>query len=154
MTFLNKTRIRRALAVIGIGLAIVYLLLMQTAFVNHSQEFGAYGMYNRTLRVIRSMDEYTVVQYRVHRKLELSHLFHVEEFSFVLRDKNGHSAKILFKKGADDMSLRDDAALAALIKAKYVDALSRSGDESMANQALVATPTSVTAPAGQEPRQP
>jgi len=108
---------------VAVLLSLIYLLQLQLAFVNRGQEFGAYGQYNRVLRVVRAMDNYHIVGHRVRRKLELAHIFHVEEFSLKLRDKGGRVAEIRFEKGSADMKQRDDAALRAIIRAKYDQAL-------------------------------
>lgn len=75
-------RIVRALGGIAVVLGLAYLLLLQLAFVNRGQEFGAYGQYNRVLRVIRAMDDYKIVGHGVRRELELAHIFHAEGFYF------------------------------------------------------------------------
>lgn len=121
-------RVRRIVWVLGgfaVVLALAYLLQLQLAFVNRGQEFGAYGHYNRALRVIGAMDDYKIVGHRVRRKLELAHIFHVEEFSLKLRDKAGRIAEIHFEKGTAEMKERDDAALRAIIRAKYDRALAQ-----------------------------
>jgi len=118
---------RRAMVVGGLVAmsALGYLLVLQMAFLNRGQEFGTYGQYNRVLRVIRSTDDYAIVSHRVRRKLELAHLFHVEEFSLKLRDKGGRVAEIRFEKGTDAMRQEEDAALRAIVRAKYEQAVAK-----------------------------
>lgn len=48
-----------------------------------------------------------------------------EEFSLKLRDRGGRVAEIRFEKGTADMKQRDDAALRAIIRAKYEQALAQ-----------------------------
>jgi hypothetical protein len=126
-------------ALFGIG-----LFQLQSAFTNVGQEFGAYGQYNRVLRVVRDMDDYTIVGHRVRRKLELAHLFHVEEFGVRLRDKVGRVAEISFAKGSDEMKEKDDAILQTIIGDKFQQALGHSASPKLANKAPEPTPGSVT----------
>jgi len=117
-----KTKARRItliLASIVVVSGVIYLLQLQLAFGNVGQEFGAYGQYNRVLRVIRATNDYTIVGHRVRRKLEWGHLSHVEEFSIRLRDKEGRVAEIFFKKEADEMKQKDEAALRKIVREKY-----------------------------------
>lgn len=102
---------------------LTYLLLLNAAFVNRQQEFGAYGQYNRALRVIRTTGDYHLVSHGVRRELELAHLFHVEEFYLRLRDQGGKIAEIRFKKDTVEMQQKDEAALRAAIRAKFDQAV-------------------------------
>ena len=126
-------------ALFGIG-----LFQLQSAFTNVGQEFGAYGQYHRVLRVIRGMDDYAIIGHRVRRKLELAHLFHVEEFAVNLRDKAGLVAEISFVKGTDEMKEQDDAILRTIIRGKFGQAIAIRPPEKAANKALEPTPGSVT----------
>jgi hypothetical protein len=99
--------------------ALLYLLQLQVAFVNHGQEFGAYGQYNRVLRMVRGITDYTIVSHRVRRKLELAHIFHVEDFSLTIRDTSGRTAEIFFEKGTADMQQKEDAALRDIVRSKF-----------------------------------
>lgn len=118
---------RRTVWVLGSVTAVfsgfAYLLLLNAAFVNRQQEFGAYGQYNRTLRVVRTTGDYHLVSHGVRRELELAHLFHVEEFYLKLRDHGGRVAEFRFKKGAAEMQQTDDAALRAIVRAKFDQAV-------------------------------
>lgn len=115
-----KLKTRRIVTIVGLTICLLAgFCVLQAAFLNVGQEFGAYGQYYRVLRVIRSMDDYTVVSHSVRRKLELANLFHVEEFSVKLRGKDGQVGVISFKKETDEMKQRDEGALRAIVRDKY-----------------------------------
>jgi hypothetical protein len=126
----NK-KARRLTVILGAMVVVAgafYLLQLQLAFANVGQEFGAYGQYNRVLRVIRSTHEYAIVRHRVRRKLEWGHLFHVEEFSVNLRDQEGRVAEIFFRKDTDEMKQKDEAALRTILREKFQQAMARGPD--------------------------
>ena len=136
-------------AVFAIG-----LFQLLSAFTNVGQEFGAYGQYNRVLRVVRGMEDYVVLRHRVRRKLELAHIFHVEEFALSLRDKAGRIAEIGFVKDTREMKERDEATLQTIIRSKFERMARDATTRKAANKAPEPTPTAVTSPAAQETRQP
>lgn len=119
----NRRRIAWVLGVTAAFSGLVYLLLLNAAFLNRQQEFGAYGQYNRTLRVVRAAGDYRILSHGVRRELELAHLFHVEEFYLTLRDQGGKVAEIRFKKGTAEMQQKDEAALRAAIRTKFDQAV-------------------------------
>ena len=127
------------IALVGIG-----LFQLLSAFTNVGQEFGAYGQYHRVLRVIRGMEDYAIIGHRVRRKLELAHIFHVEEFAVNLRDRAGQIAEITFVKDTDEMIERDEAALRVIVRAKFAQATINSPFPKAANKAPEPTPGSVT----------
>lgn len=120
----RRRRIAWALGVTAVFSGLAYLLLLNAAFVNRQQEFGAYGPYHRTLRVIRTTGDYHLVSHGVRRELELAHLFHIEEFYLKLRDQRGKVAEIRFEKGTAEMQQKDDASLRAIVRAKFDQAVS------------------------------
>ena len=124
---------------------------LQSAFTNVGQEFGAYGQYHRVLRVIRGMEDYAIVGHRVRRKLELAHIFHVEEFAVNLRDKAGRIAEIAFVRDTDEMNEHDDAILRVIIRAKFAQAIINASSRKAANKAPEPTPGSVTPRATERP---
>jgi hypothetical protein len=126
-------------ALAGIG-----LFQLLSAFTNVGQEFGAYGQYHRVLRVTRGMEDYAIVGHSVRRKLELAHIFHVEQFAVNLRDRTGQIAEIAFLQDTDEMDEHDEARLRVIIKAKFAQALINSTSRKAANKAPEPTTGSVT----------
>lgn len=122
----GKTRrIAARLGALAVLLGAFYLLALQLAFLDHGQEFGAYGQYNRVLRLVRTSDDYVLIDHRVRRKLELAHLLHVEEFSVKIRDRTGRTAEIRFGKNSPDFTTRDAAALRTIIKNRFDQAVTQ-----------------------------
>lgn len=121
------SRKRRAIAwmvaAVAAFLGLFCFVQLQATFVNYGQEYGAYGQYHRVLRIARGIDDYAIVTSRVRRKLELAHLFHVEEFALTLRDQSGRVAEIVFKKGTDEMKQRDEAKLREIVRSKFEQAV-------------------------------
>lgn len=105
---------------LGLGAlaAVCYALLLQIAFVNVGQEFGAYGHYHRVLHLIERMEGLEVVGSRVRRELEWDHLFHVEEFEVTVMHGDGARINLLFRKDTPEMEETDAEALKAIVLEK------------------------------------
>jgi hypothetical protein len=136
----NRQKKTVVFASLVFALAGIGLFQLLSAFTNVGQEFGAYGQYHRVLRVIRGMEDYAIVGHRVRRKLELAHIFHVEEFAVNLRDRAGQIAEIAFVKDTNEMDEHDEATLRVIIRTKFAQAIINSTSRKAANKAPEPTP--------------
>lgn len=93
-------------------------LLLQIAFVNVGQEFGAYGQYHRVLHLIESMEGLEVVGSRVRRELEWDRLFRVEEFEVTVMRGDRARIDLLFRKDTPEMEETDAEALKTIVQEK------------------------------------
>lgn len=116
-----NAKTKRRVWVLGILIVVTGAALgvqLQLGLLNGGQEFGTYGQYNRVLRVVRSMEGYTLVDSRLSRRIDWRNLGHLDRFSVRVRDAAGTIGSAEFLRGSPEMNERDAVALERIIKSK------------------------------------
>lgn len=116
-----NAKTKRRVWVLGILIVVAGAALgmqLEVGLLNWGQEFGTYGQYNRVLRVVRSMDGYTLIDSRLSRRLDWRNLGHLDRFSVRIRDAAGTIGSAEFLRGSSEMEERDTVALERIVKFK------------------------------------
>lgn len=115
---MKKETIKRAAGIVlgaAFVVAIIFSVQLYLGFVNVGQEFGAYGQYNRVLRIINETEELELVNSRLRRKLELGSYSTLENFSVSVRNEAGRTAVVSFDKGTEAFAESDRERLKEII---------------------------------------